>query len=187
MFFWGSPIMQLPSSQNLTCTWSLCHAMPKQSSWIRPGCKGTCTAPGTQQCSQKLDGVQGPRLHPTQCLLAMPLTPQSLSTTRTSLRAQKCLSHSVPPTAVESGNTKTIRWPHLLWMRKVPETDSSAMLCNSTAPGKAQPVAWAQTKKDYCLRVTPTLISPACWHLEFCSSILHELVWSKTSHLSSSL
>lgn len=75
--FWDSPTMQLLSSQSLTCTRPTCSEMLKQSGCIRPGCKDTCTAPGTQQCSQKLAGLQGPRLHLTKCLLAIPLATQS--------------------------------------------------------------------------------------------------------------
>lgn len=175
MFLWDSPIMQLLSS--LTCTGP--RAVPCPS--IRPGCKGTCTAPGTQQGSQRLAGLQGPRLHLTKSLLAMPLTTQSLCTARASLCLQIC-----PPTMSHwqhgsSGNAKTIGWPHLLWMQRMPQRDSPGTLCSSTAPRKAQPVAWAQAEKGLLpqgdsssdLSSLLAFVSAGNVAADSCSSILH--------------
>lgn len=191
MFFWDSPIMQLLSSQNLTCTRPMCRAVPKQS-MAAPGSKGTCTAPGTQQCSQQLPGVQGPRL--TKCLLAVPLTTQSPKNSQSIFVCRSASPIESRQQWWNSGNAKTIRCLHLLWMQGMPEIDSPVMLCNSTAPGKAQPVAWRQTEKGLLPQGDPSsdlssLHSSSAGNVptESCSSILQELVWSKPSHLSSSL
>lgn len=104
MSFWDSPIMQLLRSQNLTCTWPMCCAIPEQSACVRDGCGLLAHSCAPKSCLWQ----HGTCLHLTQCLWQCPWTIPAPNHT------QGSSSHANLPAPQCHTSSSTLGMPKLL-------------------------------------------------------------------------